>query len=289
MKTRHILLLLCLVGLVLAIASCSEEGYKERFVKEFLTKPWGVEVPPVEDTVCVRCHSSDQMKAGYRQIPDEWRKSWHYQNGVSCHNCHGGDPEDELMAMAPERGFVGVPHDKDIPKFCGKCHIGILQNYLESGHGQSLEKTGFGPNCVTCHGSHGIQKASIDIINETRCTMCHGYERAKTMKAALLVTENRLNGAEKALESLTRRGVYTEDYKKTLFRIQAEFRTLFHSVDVELIKERTDKFAESINELDVTLASSFKELDFRRTYSTFLLLVFLALGIVIALIYKSLR
>lgn len=286
MKTLHALPLL---GLLVALVSCSEEGYKERFVKEFLTRPWAVEVPQVEDNVCVRCHASEQMKAEYRQIPDEWRKSWHYQNGVSCHDCHGGDPEDELMAMTPERGFIGVPHDKDIPRFCGKCHIGILDNYLESGHGMALEQKGFGPTCVTCHGSHGIQKANIEIINETRCSMCHGYERAKTMKAALLVTENRLNGTEKALESLTRRGVYTEDYKKTLFRVQAEFRTLFHSVDVALVKQRTDEFAESINELDGTLAASFEELDFRRTYSTFLMLVFLALGAAIVFIYRALR
>jgi nitrate/TMAO reductase-like tetraheme cytochrome c subunit len=286
MKTRHILFIF---GLLLLSVSCSEEGYKERFVREFLTKPWGVEVPPVEDNVCVSCHVSEQIKAEYRQIPDEWRKSWHYENGVSCNDCHGGDPEDELMAMAPERGFIGVPSEGDIPEFCGKCHIGILENYLESGHGIALKEKGFGPTCVTCHGSHGIQKANIEIINETRCSMCHGYERARTMKAALLVTENRLNEAEKALHRLAKRGVYTEKYQKTLFRVQAEFRTLFHSVDVDLVKQRTDEFTESVGELDKTLAAAFKELDYRRTYSSLLMLVFLALGTAIALIYRTFR
>jgi hypothetical protein len=286
MKTRYILLIF---GLLLLFVSCSEEGYKERFVKEFLTKPWGVEVPPVEDNVCVSCHVSEQIKAEYRQIPNEWRKSWHYENGVSCNDCHGGDPEDELMAMSPERGFVGVPSERDIPEFCGKCHIGILENYLESGHGISLKEKGFGPTCVTCHGSHDIQKASIEIINETRCTMCHGYERARIMKAALLVTENRLSETEKALQELAQRGVYTEKYQKTLFRVQAEFRTLFHSVDVDLVKQRTDKFTESISELDKTLAAAFKELDYRRTYSSFLMVVFLGLGTAIALIYRTFR
>jgi len=29
-------------------------------------------------------------------------------NGISCHDCHGGDPTDYEMAMTPERGFAGT-------------------------------------------------------------------------------------------------------------------------------------------------------------------------------------
>lgn len=60
------------------------------------------------------------------------------------------------MSMSPERGFIGAPKYKDVPEF----HIGILQHYFESGHGKVLKSTGIGLNCVICHGSYNIQKAS---------------------------------------------------------------------------------------------------------------------------------
>ncbi len=161
------------------------------------------------EPICIQCHDSDMMKPAFRKIPAEWRQSWHYQNGVACNDCHGGDPVDAAMAMSPQRGFVGAPKYKDVPEFCGKCHIGILKNYTESGHGKALKASGRGPNCVTCHGSHGIQKANIDIINEVRCSQCHTYERARIMKQALSATEQKIGDIRNALKKLSSQGIYT--------------------------------------------------------------------------------
>lgn len=276
-----------LTGIALLLLSCAEEDYKVRFQRDMLTEPWGAVT--IEESVCVSCHDSDLMTPEQRQIPDEWRQSWHYAHDVSCHDCHGGDPEDEVKSMSPERGFVGIPADPDVPEFCGKCHIGILKHYMESGHGLALKQTGIGPTCVTCHGDHRIQKASIDIISEQLCTRCHGFERARIMKAALLVTERKIVETEGNLAALGPRGVYTEDYEKTLFRIQAEFRTLFHTIDVDTVKEKTDEFTESVAALDSTLAGIFRELAFRRSYSAAVMLIFLALGVTILLIRRTHR
>ncbi len=240
-----------------------------------------------EGTVCLECHDSDMMKAEFRGIPAEWRKSWHYQNNVSCNDCHGGDPKDAAMAMSPERGFVGKPSYEKVPEFCGKCHIGILKNYLDSGHGRALKASMSGPNCVTCHGSHGIQKADINIINEKRCSQCHTYERAQAMKQALSVTEKKIRDVEGRLRDLRGEGVYTEDEAKTLFNTEAEFRTLFHSVDVSLIKERTDGFVKRLEQIEAREGQISAELAFRKNFSAFLMIVFLALAVVILLLSKT--
>lgn len=240
-----------------------------------------------QQTVCLDCHDSDIMKAEFRAIPSEWRNSWHFQNDVSCHNCHGGDPRDAAMAMSPERGFVGKPGYSQVPAFCGKCHIGILKNYLESGHGRALKATQSGPNCVTCHGSHGIHKAAIDIINEERCSQCHTYERAKTMKQALFLTERKIKDVEGGLKELKLAGVFTEDQDKTLFGTEAEFRTLFHSVDVSLIKDRTDGFIKKLDLIDSQIKDFSRELLFRKNFSAFLMLVFLGIGIVFFILSKT--
>jgi nitrate/TMAO reductase-like tetraheme cytochrome c subunit len=239
------------------------------------------------EPICIQCHDSDMMKPEFRKIPAEWRQSWHYQNGVACNDCHGGDPVDAGMAMSPQRGFVGAPKYQAVPEFCGKCHIGILKNYLEGGHGKALKASGRGPNCVTCHGSHTIRKASIDIINEQRCTQCHTYERAKIMKQALFATEKKLRDLDAALKKLSTQGIYTEEQGRALFRVEAEFRTLFHTVDVSLVKQKTDGFMQQLDGLQKNVDALFTELQSRRNFSGFLLLLFVAMGVVAYLLSRD--
>ena len=243
----------------------------------------------VNEPVCIGCHDSEMMKPALRNIPNEWRQSWHSQNGVSCNDCHGGDPNDAASAMSPARGFVGKPKYRDVPEFCGKCHIGILKNYGESGHGKALKATGRGPNCVTCHGSHGIQKASIDIINEERCSQCHTYQRAGTMKQALFATERKIQDLRGTLKKLTSQGIYTGEEDKALFRTEAEFRTLFHTVDVSLVKEKTDGFVRQLDGLQNKVDALFAELRSRRNISGMLLLLFAGTGVVVYLLAKTYR
>jgi len=239
------------------------------------------------EPVCIQCHDTDMMKAGLRKVPAEWRKSWHYQNGVACNDCHGGDPIDAAMAMSPQRGFAGKPSYEGVPEFCGKCHIGILKNYRESGHGKALKASGSGPNCVTCHGSHAIQKANIDIINEERCTQCHSYDRAEIMKQALFATEKNIRDIDNSLKRLSSQGMYTEEEGKELFRIEAEFRTLFHTADVSLVKQKTDGFQQKLDTLNKKIDVLFTELHTRRNFSGFLLLLFGGMSIVLFLLAKD--
>ena len=276
--------------IVLTFASLSTAGYRETFEREFLSKPWGGE-PLGEKSACIECHAAETMSPRLKDIPQKWQLSIHYQNNVSCHDCHGGDPKDPSLAMSHVRGFVGKPKDKDVPEFCGKCHIGILKNYLESGHGKALKATGKGPNCVTCHGSHKeeqyIQKAHIDIINENLCSRCHSYERAKMMKQALFLTEKKLGEIRKVLDDLRNEGIYTVDEEKALFSIEAEFRALFHTVDVNLVKNRTDEFTQKLNAVERIVRNTIDQLRFRRNYSGFLMLLFAGLGVMVMMISRT--
>jgi nitrate/TMAO reductase-like tetraheme cytochrome c subunit len=271
---RSLLTVICLLCLV----SVSEGAWTELLQKEFPKTPWA-QRPRVEQTVCIDCHDSDLVRPEYKAVPAEWRKSVHYRNGVSCQDCHGGDPKDAARSMAPGSGFLGVPKPKEIPEFCGKCHLGIEKNYLESGHGKAFMTTGTGPNCVLCHHSHDIQKASIGIINPKLCGICHTYDRAREMKAALLLTEAKINEINGNLQTLTAGLIDTQDEEQTLFRTQAEYRTLFHSVDVNLVKARTVEFAKKLDALSQQVGKGFKELKFRQNFSTLILLIFVGLGI----------
>jgi len=261
--------------LFFALLSPAQGAWTDVFHKEFFHP----EKPRVEKEVCLVCHDSDLIKPQYRAIPAEWRKSWHYRNDVSCQNCHGGDPNDAAKAMLPASGFVGTPKPKDVPKFCGKCHLGIMQNYLESGHGKALMATGKGPNCVTCHGAHDIKKANIDLINEKLCSTCHTYERAKVMKASLMLTEEKINQLDAGLKTLRAGLISTGDEEKDLFRTQAEYRTLFHTVDVTLVKDKTEEFNQRLAAIQVGVQKGFQELRFRQNFAVFIMLLFLGLAL----------
>jgi nitrate/TMAO reductase-like tetraheme cytochrome c subunit len=272
---RHILTLICFISLV----SVAEGAWTDLLQKEFPKTPWE-ERPRVEQNVCIDCHTSDLMKEDYSEIPAEWRKSWHYQNGVSCADCHGGDPKDASRSMTPESGFGGVPKPKQVPEFCGKCHLGINENYLESGHSKALMTTGRGPNCVTCHHSHDVQKANINIINDKLCGVCHSYDRAREMKAALLLTEQKINEIDHDLKMLRAGLISTQNEQQGLFRTQAEYRTLFHSVDVKLVQARTEEFSKKLAAINQQVRAGFQELKFRQDFSIFIMLIFVGLGII---------
>lgn len=123
---------------------------------------------------CVECHAL---------LPDElgapvvgMKHDLHTAHGLSCADCHGGDPADpDLSSMEPEKGFRGVPTRQQVPDFCARCHsdpaymrrfnpsapTNQRERYQTSVHGKRLaegdEKVA---NCVSCHGVHGMRPAS---------------------------------------------------------------------------------------------------------------------------------
>jgi nitrate/TMAO reductase-like tetraheme cytochrome c subunit len=243
--------------------------------------------PAAADSVCLVCHSSTMMKPEFRKVYQEWKGSWHAQNNVSCNDCHGGDPKDATNAMSPQRGFLGVPKPTAVPEFCGKCHIAIAKDYLDSGHGKALMTKGTGPNCVTCHHAHDVQKARVGIINETLCSKCHSYERAQLMKEALFGTEEKISAISGELQTIRSNGLDVENETRTLFRTQAQYRALFHTVDVNLVKSKTDSFNAPLDALQKKAQVLLQDLAFRRNFAGFLLLLFAAMAVVAFLLSKT--
>jgi predicted CXXCH cytochrome family protein len=133
---------------------------------------------PAEDT-CVRCHRA--MGGELAQPVTLSEHDVHFQNGLSCHNCHGGDqtlgiekggPED---SMDPRKGFVGRPPHTRIASLCASCHsnpdymrkfkpqvrVDEYSEYLTSVHGKR-NQTGDTriATCSDCHSAHGIREVS---------------------------------------------------------------------------------------------------------------------------------
>ncbi len=152
---------------------------------------WGSAV--LGEDSCVTCHAALPDALG---APVEAEKAGvHAAAGITCADCHGGDPTDEgPTAMEPEKGFVGKPSHAGTPKFCGRCHSNRAymrqrkpelstdqeDTYYTSVHGKRLrqgdERVAV---CTSCHGIHGIlpvsnAKSPVYPLNVARtCARCH--------------------------------------------------------------------------------------------------------------------
>jgi Cytochrome c3/Doubled CXXCH motif (Paired_CXXCH_1) len=142
---------------------------------------------------CITCHSELEGDAGgpAQLIAGDV----HYQAGLSCADCHGGDPKDKSMdAMSPAKGFRGAPKKTQIPEFCARCHSdpGIMRKfnpsirtdqyaeYLTSVHGKHLKQGDTKvAACVDCHSVHNIlavsdPRAPVYPTNVAKtCARCH--------------------------------------------------------------------------------------------------------------------
>jgi hypothetical protein len=143
-------------------------------------------------TSCTTCHD-EIAKALHADV--------HQQVGLSCHDCHGGNPDPKAaVTEAKDATFIGRPTRAQIPDFCGRCHssadymkrfnpatrVDEVAEYRTSMHGKRLAQGD--PNvatCIDCHSVHGIRrKTDPDApvypthVAET-CSRCHS--NAKTM------------------------------------------------------------------------------------------------------------
>lgn len=203
-----------------------------------------------DDIVCITCHSA--LPGKYGEPVKLWKGSIHAENGIACNACHGGDPKDAANAMKKERGFLGAPKYTDVPAFCGRCHVGVMKDYLASGHGRALA-TG-GPNCVVCHGNHQVVKASLELINEKSCSRCHSYERAKVIRGAMQETEGMIVALDARITGYKQLGTDTDRLEKELFSQRNRFHSLFHNVDVKRVTAESTLIQTELKKIDTALA-----------------------------------
>ncbi|WP_305042061.1 cytochrome c3 family protein [Geoalkalibacter sp.] len=233
---------------------------------------------------CIQCHAPQPGALG--EPVALWRGSVHQGNGISCHGCHGGDPTLMSMeAMSPERGFLGAPEDSAVPSFCGRCHVGVEEDYRASAHGLALGEGG--PQCVTCHGSHAVRVAGLDLINPQDCSRCHDYGRAGELRTAMEQTETLILALDAELKQLRRIGIAVEDWQGRLFALRNDFHRLFHSVDVDKVRRQTDTFQAKLAGMQDEVAELRAELNQRKWIGAGVVILLLAASGLFALLRQS--
>ncbi len=163
-----------------------------------LSVSWVITAPSDDSDGCIACHQIiDEDRDDDEKIMTHIMEDVHFQKGLSCSDCHGGNPnagDDEDEAMWDADDFVGAVDKKDQPRFCGKCHsdpeymrqysahlkTDQESQYWSSHHGQKLsENDEHVAVCTDCHGVHGIYpikdpRSLVYHMNvPTTCKRCH--------------------------------------------------------------------------------------------------------------------
>lgn len=145
---------------------------------------------------CIECHAKleDPRLSAPAKLFDN---DIHHARGLSCNDCHGGDPNADTKegAKDPRKGYLGKPKTLDIPAYCGKCHsdanlmkrfnpslrVDQEREYYTSVHGKLLKEKGETrvATCISCHSVHGIRAITDPLssvypsnVAET-CAKCH--------------------------------------------------------------------------------------------------------------------
>jgi hypothetical protein len=155
---------------------------------------------------CFRCHRVIDERR-YSDPVREYVGDIHFEKGLGCVVCHGGDSTilDRRRAKDRTKGYIGTPDRRDIPQLCGRCHsdarfmkrynpsmrIDQVAEFATSVHGQRLFELGDGQvaTCTSCHTAHSIRPPSdpTSSVHPLRvadtCGHCHadttymsGYE-----------------------------------------------------------------------------------------------------------------
>ena len=141
---------------------------------------------------CIECHK--ELEEELSAPVEAFKQDIHQKFGLSCSDCHGGNPAKEDIDLAKDKTFKGSPQRKQIPEFCSACHsnsnymrgfnpslrIDQLDLYQTSQHGQLLKKGDTkAAVCTDCHSTHSILASTHPKswtfpwnIPET-CSRCH--------------------------------------------------------------------------------------------------------------------
>lgn len=161
----------------------------------------------------LECHADTIAKIAKSNY-EQWTKSKHALVGVTCDQCHGGNPQAEDKETA--HANIGTAEDenspvyyRNVPETCGKCHVEEYTQFRNSTHYQKLEALEQAPTCTTCHNPHLFKV--LDPSNmQAVCQNCHSVEagiapadiplKAKRDLEAVGRLKSRINRAEEAIQ-----------------------------------------------------------------------------------------
>lgn len=226
----------------------------------------GAEEPAAGDDSCIACHRDPDFLVTHPRLYEyfrDWQRSIHQQEGVTCSDCHGGNPE-ATGREAAHAGMLGpdasgsAVYFSNVPATCGSCHDAVEEAYRTSAHFEHLtaaagdgeagaEKQG--PSCVTCHRSMNTLTLDVTTVEET-CGHCHDEDNHPEIPGEARRTLNKFLSIDRFYRYIAIRG---KDMQARLFLEgiddrREELSVLWHTFDLERIERKTVGILEDLQE-----------------------------------------
>lgn len=143
-------------------------------------------VKQAQEKVCLACHL-DSADVRARVSPSagfiaKYEESVHgralvagNEHAANCVDCHGAHTVRKRLTP----GSLADP--LVLEKTCARCHVEVDKVFEKSAHGKAVARgVREAPTCTTCHGEHGILKATdpgspvaAANVSQKVCTPCH--------------------------------------------------------------------------------------------------------------------
>ena len=194
---------------------------------------------------CAACHAG--LPASRLRVPAELLggRDVHGKQGLSCSACHSGDAAaKDAKAAHGAPGFLVRPVGQEATAVtCGRCHTAAQENFLKSPHHVAKDHAKR-PDCITCHGAHGIAQASIALIADPLCSQCHTIGQARRVLKAV-------EDAEKNVATLDQQLAFFGDKKgrERLHEARSQLRGLAHSLDILAITRNAGNVEKVVDEV----------------------------------------
>jgi formate-dependent nitrite reductase cytochrome c552 subunit len=210
---------------------------------------------------CVHCHRTISGVNYLEHNFADWTQSVHAKAGVACEACHGGNPSAQDVqgahkGLTPSMDKSSPVYFTRIPATCGTCHEAEYKAFRKSAHFQELERSGRGPNCVTCHGSMANHILSPRDLDQS-CSLCH--KQPTQAFGTMMALNNAAHSAtrlEKALKEARGKGIQTasqeqvyQDVKNLDARAREDWHTFKMPQVLDVSQEITKRVNAAINEL----------------------------------------
>jgi len=197
---------------------------------------------PLDENMCVLCHGNedvwDEDNKHLFVTADDLASDIHWQKGIRCQECHGGNPESTNLreAHAIEDGFRDIETPADMPAFCGHCHsnaeymqkfkpdakIDVVDRFWTGVHGQYLKKLAAETPAAAEGATEPAAEPSAEGAAEATaapkmvtCTSCHAkHKMLATSDPLSLAHPSQMTSTCGACHEQQRDGVLTGVHNK---------------------------------------------------------------------------
>lgn len=223
------------------------------FITFFFVAVFAVNTVSAEDVAnsCIACHSKPGFRITNKKIYNyflDWELSVHAREGVTCADCHRGNPDrtDKEEAHGKDiKQLLSPVEYEQISLMCGRCHKANAENYKKTRHYKILIKTGRlhpTPTCINCHGSINTSIPKPDTLTNI-CSHCHNAVTENNPEIPSLASYlvERLSFINSYYSHLKSKDLLEKspDFSKAVDNELLELAQLWHTLELNKIQEKT--------------------------------------------------